>query len=107
MPRGKKSRPRAARGRPAEPRRSNVPVAAAPEEWVFVPVPALVDKLIRRSFARLTVNSRRTEAALGKDDGGRDTYYKDWHAAENVAMPTTARRSEIGRASCREREESE
>jgi site-specific DNA recombinase len=39
MPRGKKARPRAARGRPAEPRRSNAPVAADLKEWVFVPVP--------------------------------------------------------------------
>ena len=67
MPRGKKSRLRAARGRPAEPRRSNVPVAAAPEEWVFVPFPPWS---MKRSFAQLTRNSRRTEAALGKDDAG-------------------------------------
>jgi hypothetical protein len=40
MPRGKRARPRAARGRPAEPRRSNAP-AADPNEWVFVPVPAI------------------------------------------------------------------
>src|SRR5713226_7925461 len=43
MPRGKKARPRAARGRPPEPRRSNAPAGADPKEWVFVPVPALVD----------------------------------------------------------------
>jgi site-specific DNA recombinase len=59
-PRGKKSRPRAARGRPAEPRRSNVPVAAAPEEWVFVPVPALVDKaLFRAAHGQLEENRSR------------------------------------------------
>src|SRR5260370_29749509 len=43
MPRGKKGRLRASRGRPAEPLRSNAPVAAEPKDWVFVPVPALVD----------------------------------------------------------------
>ena len=59
-PRGKKSRPRAARGRPAEPRRSNVPVAAALEEWVFVSVPALVDKaLFRAAHAQLEENRSR------------------------------------------------
>ena len=58
--RGKKSRPRAARGRPAEPRRRNVPVAAAPEEWVVVPVPALVDKaLFRAAHAQLEENRSR------------------------------------------------
>src|SRR6266849_1624097 len=61
MPRGKKSRQRAARGRPAEPRRSNVPVAAAPEDWVFVPVPALVDKaLFRAAHAQLEENRSRS-----------------------------------------------
>ena len=61
MPRGKKSRPRAARGRPAEPRRSNVPVTAAPEDWVFVPVPALVDKaLFRAAHAQLEENRSRS-----------------------------------------------
>jgi len=61
MPRGKKSRQRAARGRPAEPRRSNVPIAAAPEDWVFVPVPALVDKaLFRAAHAQLEENRSRS-----------------------------------------------
>lgn len=61
MPRGKKSRPRAARGRPAEPRRSNVPVTAAPEDWVFVPVQPLVDKaLFRAAHAQLEENRSRS-----------------------------------------------
>ncbi len=41
MPRRRKARPRAARGWPAEPRRSNAPVTADPKEWVFAPVPAI------------------------------------------------------------------
>ena len=65
MPRGKKSRPRAARGRPAEPRRSNVPVAAAPEDWVFVPVPALVDKALFRA-ARAQLEENRSRSRQGR-----------------------------------------
>lgn len=64
-PRGKKSRPRAARGRPAEPRRSNVPVAAAPKEWVFVPVPALVDKALFRA-AHSQLEENRSRARQGR-----------------------------------------
>jgi site-specific DNA recombinase len=65
MPRGKKARPRAARGRPAEPRRSNAPVAADLKDWVFVPVPALVDvTLFRATQAQLQEN--RSRARLGR-----------------------------------------
>ncbi len=65
MPRGKKARPRAARGRPAEPRRSNAPVAADPKDWVFVPVPALVDvALFRATQEQLQEN--RSRARLGR-----------------------------------------
>src|SRR5260370_25127396 len=65
MPRGKKTRPRAARGRPAEPRRSNAPVAADPKDWVIVPVPALVDvALFRATQEQLQEN--RSRARLGR-----------------------------------------
>src|SRR6266851_1925242 len=65
MPRGKKARPRAARGRPAEPRRSNAPVAADPKDWVFVPVAALVDvALFRATQEQLQEN--RSRARLGR-----------------------------------------
>ncbi len=65
MPRGKKARPRAAHGRPAEPRRSNAPVAADPKDWVFVPVPALVDvALFRATQEQLREN--RSRARLGR-----------------------------------------
>src|SRR5260370_41737606 len=58
--RGKKARPRAARGRPAEPRRSNAPVAADPKDWVFVAVPALVDvALFRATQEQLQENRSR------------------------------------------------
>jgi site-specific DNA recombinase len=60
MPRGRKSRLRAARGRPAEPRRSNAPAPADPIEWVFVAVPALVDEvLFRAAHAQLAENRSR------------------------------------------------
>src|SRR6266852_5816833 len=54
-----------ARGRPAEPRRSNAPVAADPKDWVFVPVPALVDvALFRATQEQLQEN--RSRARLGR-----------------------------------------
>ncbi len=60
MPRGKKSRLRAARGHPAQPRRSNAPKPADPKEWVFVTVPALVDdSLFRAAHAQLEENRSR------------------------------------------------
>jgi len=60
MPRGKKSRLRAARGHPSEPRRSNAPKPADPKEWVFVPVPAIVDEaLFRAAHAQLAENRSR------------------------------------------------
>jgi site-specific DNA recombinase len=60
MPRWKKSRLRAARGRPAQPRRSNAPAPTDPKEWVFVPVPALVDEtLFRAAHAQLEENRSR------------------------------------------------
>jgi site-specific DNA recombinase len=65
MPRGKKARPRAARGRPAEPRRSNAPVAADPKDWVFVPVPALVDIALFRT-TREQLQENRSRARLGR-----------------------------------------
>jgi site-specific DNA recombinase len=60
MPRGKKSRLRAARGHPTQPRRSNAPKPADPKEWVFVTVPALVDDaLFRAAHAQLEENRSR------------------------------------------------
>jgi site-specific DNA recombinase len=69
MPRGKKSRLRAARGRPAEPRRSNAPAPTDPKEWVFVPVPVLVDEaLFRAPHAQLAEN--RSRARQGRRGSG-------------------------------------
>ena len=60
MPRGKKSRLRAARGHPTQPRRSNAPKPTDPKEWVFVTVPALVDEtLFRAAHAQLEENRSR------------------------------------------------
>jgi site-specific DNA recombinase len=60
MPRGKKSRLRAARGHPSQARRSNAPKPTDPKEWVFVTVPALVDEaLFRAAHAQLEENRSR------------------------------------------------
>jgi site-specific DNA recombinase len=65
MPRTRKTRPRAPRGRPPEPRRSHTPVAVDPKEWVFVPVPPLVDERVFQAVqAQLEENRRR--ARLGR-----------------------------------------
>ncbi len=64
-PRGKKSRLRAARGRPAEPRQSNVPAPTDQKEWVFVPVPALVDEALFRA-ARAQLDENRSRARQGR-----------------------------------------
>lgn len=65
MPRGRKARPRVARGRPAEPRRSNAPVAADPKDWVFVPVPALVGVVLFRA-TQVQLQENRSRARLGR-----------------------------------------
>jgi hypothetical protein len=60
MPRGKKSRQRATRGRPAEPRRSKAPAPTDQKEWVLVPVPAVVDEaLFCAAHAQLAENRSR------------------------------------------------
>ena len=65
MPRNRKTRPRPPRGRPAEPRRSNTPVAVDSKEWVFVPVPPLVnERLFHAVQAQLEENRKR--ARLGR-----------------------------------------
>jgi len=64
-PRGKKFRLRAARGRPAEPRQSNAPKPADPKEWVFVPVPAIVDEALFRA-ARAQLDENRSRARQGR-----------------------------------------
>ena len=65
MPRGKNARLRAARGRPAEPRRSNAPIAADPKEWVFVSVPPLIDPVLFRA-AHTQLEENRSRARLGR-----------------------------------------
>jgi len=92
MPRGTNARLRAARGRPGESRRSNAPAPTDQKELVFVPVPALVDEaLCRAAHAQLAENRSRARQGRRRRPG---TYYNDCLVAQNVAMPTTARRSD-------------
>jgi len=65
VPRNRKTRPRPPRGRPAEPRRSNTPVSVDSKEWVFVPVPPLVDERLFRA-AQEQLEENRTRARLGR-----------------------------------------
>ena len=65
MPRTRKTRPRPPRGRPAEPRRSNTPVAIDSKEWVFVPVPALVNERLFRA-AQQQLGENRARVRLGR-----------------------------------------
>lgn len=58
--RGKKSRLRAARGHPTQPRRSNASKPTDPKDWVFVSVPAILDEaLFRAAHAQLEENRSR------------------------------------------------
>src|SRR5215469_1711787 len=88
MPRNRKTRPRPPRGRPAEPRRSNTPIAVDSKEWVFVPVPPLVDERLFRA-AQEQLEENRTRARLGGVDS--DTYCRDLPAVQPVGMPIMAR----------------
>jgi len=91
MPRGKNSRPRAARGHPTEPRRTKARQNQPTEKnGYLLPFPLWSTK---RYFVRHTHNSRKTEVALVKGDGGLAICYRDSLAARNADMPITARRS--------------
>ena len=65
MFRTRKTRPRPPRGRPAEPRRSNTPVAIDSKEWVFVPVPPLVNERLFRA-AQQQLEENRARVRLGR-----------------------------------------
>ena len=65
MARSKNSRLRAARGRPAEPRRCNAPVVTDPKEWIYVPVPPLVDAALFRA-AQAQLEENRSRARQGR-----------------------------------------
>lgn len=59
-PRGKKSRLRAARGHPTQPRRSYAPKPTDQKGWIFVSVPAIVDEaLFHAAHAQLEENRSR------------------------------------------------
>jgi len=65
MPRGKKSRLRAARGHPTQPRRSNAPKPTDPKEWEFVTVPPLIDEALFRA-AHVQLEENRSRARQGR-----------------------------------------
>jgi site-specific DNA recombinase len=65
MPRTRKSRLRPPRGRSAEPRRSNSPVSVDQKEWVFMPVPAIVDGALFAA-AQEQLRENRTRARVGR-----------------------------------------
>ena len=69
MPRGKKSRLRAARGHPTQPRRSNVPKPTDAKEWVLVTVPALVDDALFCA-AQAQLEENRSRARQGRRRSG-------------------------------------
>ncbi len=88
MPRGKKARLRAARGRQrnhGEAMRQSQPIERSgclcrSQPWSM-----------QRCFARQTRNSRRTGVAPAWDDAGRATSCRDSPVVQDVDMPTTAR----------------
>ena len=62
--RTRRSQPRPPRGRPAEPRRSKSAIAVAQQEWVLIPAPAIIDKLLFAA-AQEQLRENRTRARLG------------------------------------------
>jgi site-specific DNA recombinase len=89
MARSKNSRLRAARGRPAEPRRCNASVVTDPKEWIHVPVPPLVDAALFRA-AQAQLEENRSRARQGRR-AGLVISSKDSRAAQSADMHTTAR----------------
>lgn len=65
MPRGKDGCLRAPRGRPAQPRKAHVPKAVDPKDWIFIPVPPLIEPSLYRA-ARRQLNENRTRARIGR-----------------------------------------
>jgi len=67
MPRSRKSRLRPPKGRPADRREANAPIAVDPKEWTFIPAPAIVDKplfeaaqeQLHENFSRARLGPRR------------------------------------------------
>jgi site-specific DNA recombinase len=64
MPRSRKLRLRPPKGRPPEPRIASSPVAVDLKEWVFMPVPAIVDTALFNA-AQAQLRENRTRARLG------------------------------------------
>jgi site-specific DNA recombinase len=65
MPRTKKNRSRPACGRPLEPRRSHVAISVDLNEWVCIPVPALVDPALFHAVEQ-QLHENRSRARLGR-----------------------------------------
>ena len=68
MPRTKSVRLRPARGRPTEPRKAYVPKNADQKDWVFMPVPPLIEPALYNAAHR-QLNENRTRARMGTDAG--------------------------------------
>jgi site-specific DNA recombinase len=62
--RAKSKRPRPARGRPAQPRKSHVPRTVDQKEWVFVPVPPVIEPALYRAAHR-QLDQNRSRARMG------------------------------------------
>jgi site-specific DNA recombinase len=64
MPRAKGGRPRPARGRPAQPRKAHVPEPTDQKDWVFIPVPRLIEPAVYRAAQR-QLHENRKRARMG------------------------------------------
>ncbi len=64
MPRAKGARLRPPRGRPVQPRKAHVPKATDQKDWMFIPVPRLVEPALYRAAQR-QLNENRKRARMG------------------------------------------
>src|SRR5712692_3726697 len=63
MPRANGVRLRPPRGRPAEPRKAHIPRDTDPKDWVFIPVPALIEPALYQAAHR-QLQENRTRARV-------------------------------------------
>ena len=68
-PRNKKNRVRAPRGQKSEPRRAHAPLPVEQTEWIYIPVPALIDPSLFRA-AQEQLRENRSRARLGRKQPG-------------------------------------
>ena len=64
MPRAKSVQLRAARGRPLQPRKPNVPKSNDQKDWLFIPVPLLIEPALFQAAQR-QLNENRSRARMG------------------------------------------